>query len=377
MTSLDCFSVCMTPLGGIPADGISPVLLMQSPLSGESVLLPLLLIVAAVAVLFLLLQMRRIRRHERLLEQRVEEQSRELTVRSDATAHEQTSLRELETELQLAREKLSYASTLASLGQMTAGIAHEIKNPINFVKNFAESSVEISEELNTEIIAGTSAPEKLPGRIRPLIDELVTNAQKISEHAQRVDRIVQSMLLHSHSRPSDPVPTTVNEFVDQYVTLAFHGMRAQVQDFTVTIEKHYDETTGEVPLVPQDMARVLVNLLNNAFHAVNERRMRENGPAYEPRVRVETMRAQDHLSITIEDNGGGIDSALADRIFEPFFTTKNAGTGTGLGLSLSRDIVVRGHGGDLYYEAPQGGGGARFVIILPLASAKEGDAAQE
>jgi len=154
-------------------------------------------------------------------------------------------------------------------------------------------------------------------------------------------------------------------------------MRAQVQDFTVTIEKHYDETTGEVPLVPQDMARVLVNLLNNAFHAVNERRMRENGPAYEPRVRVETMRAQDHLSITIEDNGGGIDSALADRIFEPFFTTKNAGTGTGLGLSLSRDIVVRGHGGDLYYEAPQGGGGARFVIILPLASAKEGDAAQE
>ncbi len=367
----------MTPLGGIPADGISPVLLMQSPLSGESVLLPLLLIVAAVAVLFLLLQMRRIRRHERLLERRVEEQSRELTVRSDATAHEQTSLRELETELQLAREKLSYASTLASLGQMTAGIAHEIKNPINFVKNFAESSVEISEELNTEIIAGTSAPEKLPGRIRPLIDELVTNAQKISEHAQRVDRIVQSMLLHSHGRPSDPVPTTVNEFVDQYVTLAFHGMRAQVQDFTVTIEKHYDETTGEVPLVPQDMARVLVNLLNNAFHAVNERRMRENGPAYEPRVRVETMRAQDHLSITIEDNGGGIDSALADRIFEPFFTTKNAGTGTGLGLSLSRDIVVRGHGGDLYYEAPQGGGGARFVIILPLASAKEGDAAQE
>ena len=361
-------------LDGIQTGGkSSAALAMQITFTTESMLLPLLLIIAAAAILLLLLQLRRSRRREHVLERLVEEQSHELSSHSDQTAGGQSATKELEAELQRAHDKLAYSSTLASLGQMSAGIAHEIKNPINFVKNFAESSVEISEELSEEIASDAQSPEALPDRIRPLIEELVTNAQKISEHAKRVDRIVQSMLLHSHGRPSEPEPTTVNEFVDQYVSLAFHGMRAQVQDFTVTIEKHYDEQAGEVPLVPQDMARVLVNLLNNAFHAVNQRRLAKSGGDYEPRVRVETTRAERHLEISIEDNGGGIDSALAERIFEPFFTTKDAGSGTGLGLSLSRDIVRKGHGGDLYYE-PAPAYGARFVIILPLG---RGSAIQE
>ena len=374
MIPLNLCGVCPILQDGAPlAEKSITSLGMQILFTTESILLPLLLILAAAAIFYLLLQLRRTRRRERFLKQRIDERSEVLTSRADELADDRAEVAELQTELQRAHDKLAYASTLASLGQMSAGIAHEIKNPINFVKNFAESSVDISEELSAEISSDAADAETLPERIRPLIEELVTNAQKISEHAKRVDRIVQSMLLHSHGRLSEPESTAINEFVDQYVSLAFHGMRAQVQDFTVTIEKSYDERAGAVPIVPQDMARVLVNLLNNAFHAVNQRRLQESAGEYQPRVRVETTRTEKHLEISIEDNGGGIDSALADRIFEPFFTTKDAGSGTGLGLSLSRDIVRKGHGGDLFYE-PSTEEGARFMILLPLG---DGEVNQE
>ncbi len=203
------------------------------------------------------------------------------------------------------------------------------------------------------------------GQVEELLVDLRFNAQKISEHGQRADSIVQGMLEHSRGHAGERRALTINSLVEEYVNLAYHGMRARQADFNATLERHYDEAVGAIELVPQDMGRVLLNLLNNAFYAVYERRLALDG-TFEPRVSVSTRALGECIEIRVEDNGGGIPEAIRDRIFEPFFTTKPTGSGnTGLGLSLSYEIVTQGHGGTLAVESTEGEG-ATFVVTLPV-----------
>ncbi|MDT8322635.1 MAG: ATP-binding protein [Bacteroidota bacterium] len=327
-----------------------------------------LLVVLTLMLLFFRSRLLAAHRQGHILEERLREQAAELQRRTEEVQLKNEALAESTAALRSAQAKLTYASKMASLGELSAGIAHEIKNPINFVNNFALSSVDIADELKEELEKG-GEDAALADRIAPLVDELVTSAQKISEHGARVDRIVQSMLLHSHGKAGEAEPVALNEFIDQYVSLAFHGMRAQVQNFTVTIEREYGDSVGSIPVVRQDIARVFVNLLNNAFQAVNDRSGTENAE-YEPIVRVRTREENGFAVVVIEDNGRGVPEKLREKIFEPFFTTKSAGSGTGLGLSLSHEIIVDGHGGTLRYETSELGG-ACFIITLPVEQVPE------
>ena len=277
-----------------------------------------------------------------------------------ANARLEASLRDLrETQAQLVQSE-----KLASLGQLTAGIAHEIKNPLNFVNNFADLSVELAEELRTELAqsAGRSSDEMLD-EIGPLLDDLQDNCRRIHEHGQRADRIVRSMLLHSRGGSSDRGRVQLNKFVDEYVNLAFHGARANDSDFQVEVIRDFGGDVGEAEVVPQEFGRVLINLLTNAFHAVTEKARTRDEP-YQAAVTVRTRAAGDEVSIEIADNGTGIPDDVKDKIFEPFFTTKPTGEGTGLGLSLAHDIVTGVHGGRMWVESVPGEG-TSFFIALP------------
>mgnify|MGYP001263651254 CR=1 FL=1 len=344
---------------------IAALVLLVSPPAWADMLVRILL--AALALLGVLIWTRTCRRPRSTGGQRLEQQ---LAERTEEAHNISIALEETREALKSTQEKLTYSSRMASLGQLTAGIAHEIKNPINFVNNFAESSVEIAAELQEEMGKSEGLPEDFRERTVGLIDELVLNADKIREHGQRVNRIVQSMLVQSHGTKSEAEEVALNEFVDQYVSLAFHGMRAQVQDFNVDIDRRYDEAIDSLPIVRQDMARVLINLLNNAFQAVNKRK-EVTDREFLPQVRVSTVLHEAEVEISVEDNGGGVPQSLQKKIFDPFFTTKSAGSGTGLGLSLSREIVVDGHNGQLRYEQSDLQG-ARFVIMLPLAGMGRG-----
>ena len=269
------------------------------------------------------------------------------------TAELSRSLEELKT----AQARLVHAEKMASLGALTAGIAHEIKNPLNFVNNFAALSRELAEELEAETD---------PDEIRTLLADLKTNAAKIEEHGQRADGIVRAMLDHSRGGTGERRPADLNALVSEYVDLAYHGKRAQVPDFNAEIEKQLGSEVGEVEVVPQEIGRVLLNLIGNAFDAVYEQAAAANGQAYAPRVTVSTRRVGEHVEIRVVDNGPGIPEDVRAKIFEPFFTTKPTGSGTGLGLSLSYDIVTQGHGGTLAAESTPGQGAA-FVMRLPAA----------
>ena len=281
----------------------------------------------------------------------------------------QTKNQDLETALHRLKDtqqQLVLKEKMASLGQLTAGIAHEIKNPLNFVNNFAALSIELSDELADELESNKDKTvASVFDEVEELLDDLRFNAQKISEHGQRADGIVRGMLEHSRGKAGERRSLDVNALVDEYVNLAFHGMRASQTDFNATLDRHYDEAAGEVALVPQDVGRVLLNLLNNAFYAVHQRRLALDG-AFEPSVSVSTRALGGGVEIRVEDNGGGIPASIRDRIFEPFFTTKPTGAGnTGLGLSLSYEIVTQGHGGTLSVES-QEGEGTVFIVTLPV-----------
>ena len=274
------------------------------------------------------------------------------------------ALEESHRSLKATQAQLIQAEKLASLGQLTAGIAHEIKNPLNFVNNFADLSVELAEELAAALAANAARPvgEVLP-EMEELLGDLRENARRIHEHGRRADRIVYAMLQHSRGGAGERVPTDVNELVDEYANLAYHGMRAKDADFNVAVRRELDPEAGAVPLVPQDIGRVLINLLSNAFDAVRDHAA-EAGPDYVPAVTVATRRAARGVEIRVSDNGTGIAQGTADRVFEPFFTTKPSGQGTGLGLSLAYEIVTQGHGGTLRMESHPGDG-ATFVVSLP------------
>ncbi len=266
--------------------------------------------------------------------------------------------------LRATQDQLVQQEKLASLGALTAGIAHEIKNPLNFVNNFAGLSQDLIADINAavETLNGHVSTDMVQ-EIRELLEDLRTNAAKIEEHGRRADGIVHSMLLHSKGSTGERRSTDVNALVDEYVGLAYHGRRAQVPDFACRIAKDFDVSVGHANFAPQDIGRVLVNLLQNAFDAVHEKAL-ASGDAYAPQVGVSTSREAGTVVIRVEDNGPGIQVEKQESIFEPFFTTKPTGKGTGLGLSISYEIVTRGHGGRLTVETAEGGGAA-FAVHLP------------
>lgn len=269
------------------------------------------------------------------------------------------------------QDQLIRQEKLASLGQLTAGVAHEIRNPLNFINNFAELNAEIADELLASLRDGEPVS---PDHVRDMVEILRINDVKIGEQGKRVDAIIRTMLQHSRALPDRRHPTHVNDLVDEYVTLAYHGARGHLEDFSVQIERDYDERVGDVDLARQEMGTVLINLLNNAFYAVHEKK-KDLGDAFTPVVIVRTRCLVDRVEIRITDNGTGIPQNAREHIFEPFFTTKPAGHGTGLGLSLVYQIVTLDHHGDVSVESEEGVG-STFIVVLPVRMGSNGLRAQ-
>jgi PAS domain S-box-containing protein len=295
---------------------------------------------------------------------------------SDVTdeVHREQELREAKeraeqalADLRKVQSNLVHAEKLALLGQLVAGIAHEIKNPLNFVNNFADLSAELLDEMREALedwIAGLGTDRR--ASVESLFATLKGNLGKIREHGSRADGIVKSMLAHSREGPGEKRPTDVNALIEESLGLAYHGARAQDPAFNATLERHLDPGAGRVEMVPQDISRVLLNLFSNGFHATQERRERSGEADYRPTVRVSSRRMDSMVEIRVRDNGIGITAPVLEKIFTPFYTTKPAGKGTGLGLSLSYDIVVHQHGGTLDVDT-RAGEYAEFIVRLPCS----------
>jgi len=270
-------------------------------------------------------------------------------------------------ELRTAQDRLVQTEKLASLGQLTAGIAHEIKNPLNFVNNFSSVSVELIDELR-EALAAAKLDKKLQTEVGEIADMLQGNLDKVVQHGKRADSIVKNMLLHSRQGSGEHRPMDINNIVEESLNLAYHGARAEKQGFNITLQKSFDPRAGEVDLFPQEITRVLLNLISNGFYAATKRKTEENGSDYEPILAAVTKDLGDRVEIRIRDNGTGIPPEVKERMFNPFFTTKPAGEGTGLGLSISHDIIVKQHGGSIEVDT-QPGEFTEFKIILPRSAA--------
>jgi C4-dicarboxylate-specific signal transduction histidine kinase len=264
--------------------------------------------------------------------------------------------------LKETQQQLIQSEKMASLGELTAGIAHEIQNPLNFVNNFSEVNRELIEELKEETTK--KIKERDLEQERELLTDIDQNLEKISHHGKRADSIVKGMLQHSRSGDGKKEPTDLNTLTDEYLRLAYHGLRAKDKSFTATMETDFDPELPKVNVVPQDIGRVLLNLITNAFHAVNEQKDKEL-EGYKPTVWIKTRKKPDRVEISVRDNGGGIPVNVRDKIFQPFFTTKPTGEGTGLGLSMSYDIITKGHGGELKVDNKEGEG-AVFFVTLPV-----------
>lgn len=265
------------------------------------------------------------------------------------------------TELQATQEQLVHSEKMASLGELTAGIAHEIQNPLNFVNNFSEVNSELIDELLEEVNKGNIK------EIAELANDLKTNEHRIAEHGERASSIVKGMLQHSRSGSGEKEKTDVNAMADEYLRLAYHGLRAKDKSFNAEFKLELDDKLPLVNVIPQDIGRVLLNLINNAFHAVSSKALATKDPDYLPLVTVKTehLSKNDAVCLTVADNGSGVPEDIKDKIFQPFFTTKSAGEGTGLGLSLSFDIITKGHNGELYVDSDKLTG-SRFIITLPV-----------
>ena len=260
-------------------------------------------------------------------------------------------------ELKATQNQLIQSEKMASLGELTAGIAHEIQNPLNFVNNFSEVSAELLTEMKTELQNGNTADAN------EIADDVIQNLEKINHHGKRADAIVKGMLQHSRSSSGKKEPTDLNALCDEYLRLSYHGLRAKDKSFNATMKTDFDESIGNVNLIPQDFGRVILNLLNNAFYAVNEKK-NLGLEGFEPTVSLSTKKENDKIIVTVTDNGNRMPQAIIDKIFQPFFTTKPTGKGTGLGLSLSYDIITKGHNGELKVESKEGEQ-TKFIITLP------------
>jgi two-component system, NtrC family, sensor kinase len=259
--------------------------------------------------------------------------------------------------LKQTQSQLIQSEKMASLGELTAGIAHEIQNPLNFVNNFSEVSNELISEMVEEVDKGNTA------EVKAIAKDVQQNLEKILHHGKRADAIVKGMLQHSRSSSATKEPTDINKLADEYLRLAYHGLRAKDKSFNATLKTDFDESIGNINIIPQDIGRVILNLITNAFYVVDEKK-KQTGDGYEPTVSVSTKNVNGKVEIKVADNGNGIPQKVLDKIFQPFFTTKPTGQGTGLGLSLSYDIV-KAHGGELKVETKEGER-TMFIISLPI-----------
>ncbi len=264
-------------------------------------------------------------------------------------------------ELKSTQALLIQSEKMASLGELAAGIAHEIQNPLNFVNNFSDVNKDLIEELNAERLKPNQ--ERNTRLENEILNDIKENEQKINHHGKRADAIVKGMLQHSRSSSGVKEPTDFNALADEYLRLAYHGYRAKDKSFNAILKTDFDERIGNVNIVPQDFGRVILNLINNAFYAVHEKKI-QIGDGYEPTVSVSTKKIHGIVEIKVADNGNGIPKKVLDKIFQPFFTTKPTGQGTGLGLSLSYDII-KAHGGEIKVETKEGVG-TEFIIQLPV-----------
>jgi signal transduction histidine kinase len=286
---------------------------------------------------------RRLLKENLLLEQRV----------VDRTTALSTSLENL----RQTQNQLIQAEKMASLGELTAGIAHEIQNPLNFVNNFSEVNTELLDDVNKALDLGDIS------EVKDILKDVEINMSKITFHGKRADAIVKGMLLHSRASSGQKIPTDLNALADEYLRLSYHGLRAKDKSFNAQFDMHFDENLGEIMVVQQDIGRVFLNLFNNAFYSVSEKK--KTAPVdYQPTVSVTTRKKKNMIEIRIRDNGQGIPRKLIDKIFQPFFTTKPAGQGTGLGLSLSYDIITKEHGGKIELTT-EVNVFTEFVIELP------------
>ena len=270
-------------------------------------------------------------------------------------------------DLRSTQDRLVQTQKLASLGQLTAGIAHEIKNPLNFVNNFSAVSAELIDELR-DALAGANLDSKLRAEISEIADTLQSNLDKVVQHGKRADAIVKNMLLHSREGSGEHRQVDLNGLVEESLNLAYHGARAEKQGFNITLQRSFDPMAGEVDLFPQDITRALLNFISNGFYAATKRGAETNGGNYEPTLVAATRNLGDRVEITIRDNGTGIPLDVKERMFNPFFTTKPAGEGTGLGLSISHDIIVKQHGGSIEVDT-QPGEFTEIRVILPRVAA--------
>lgn len=293
--------------------------------------------------------------------ERAENEAQLERAKSEELRAKNEELARLLAELKATQDRLIQSEKMASLGQLTAGIAHEIRNPLNFVNNFSVLSAEIVDEMNEALERCSSRlDEEDRGELRESLETLLFNTRKIKEHGERADGIVKSMLQHSRTGKGERSEVDINELLEEYLNLAYHGMRARESDFNVTLERDFDDAVGQVEGVRQDLGRVFLNLISNAFQALHDL-----GPEVQnPTVRVSTRRTGSSIEIRVSDNGPGIPEQVRDKIFEPFFTTKPTGTGTGLGLSISFDIITKGHNGTLEVDSRHGEG-STFVVRLP------------
>ncbi|MGC4101123.1 tetratricopeptide repeat-containing sensor histidine kinase [Ferruginibacter sp.] len=267
------------------------------------------------------------------------------------------------TELKATQQQLVHAEKMASLGELTAGIAHEIQNPLNFVNNFSEVSNELIDEMNTELNKGDIEEAKAIG------NDIRQNLEKINHHGKRADAIVKGMLQHSRTSSGQKESTDINALCDEYLRLSYHGLRAKDKSFNATLKTDFDPSLGKINIIPQDMGRVIMNLLTNAFYAVAEKKKlladsQQLSADYEPTVSISTKKQLNKVVITVTDNGNGVPKNIIDKIFQPFFTTKPTGQGTGLGLSLAYDII-KAHSGELQLETKEKEG-TTFIIQLPI-----------
>ena len=289
-----------------------------------------------------------------LLEETIEELEQKRKAIEDTNNALQQSL----DGLKAAQAQLIQSEKMASLGELTAGIAHEIQNPLNFVNNFSEVSKELLDEMKEELDNGNLEDAM------EIMQDIIQNLEKINHHGKRADGIVKGMLQHSRSNSDSKEPTDINALADEYLRLAYHGLRAKDKSFNATMVRDFDDNIGNINVIPQDIGKVILNLITNAFYVVDEKK-KSGIKNYEPTVTVKTRKGVKNIEIQVTDNGNGIPEKILNKIFEPFFTTKPTGKGTGLGLSMSYDIVTKSHGGELKVLTKEGEG-TEFIIVLPI-----------
>jgi two-component system NtrC family sensor kinase len=282
-----------------------------------------------------------------------------LDLQKNQLTSQRDELQNMLLELKSTQTQLIQSEKMASLGELTAGIAHEIQNPLNFVNNFSEVNAEMIDELKEELKNGNNHSAL------SIAEDIGENEKKIRHHGKRADSIVKGMLEHSRAGSRQKEATDINALADEYLRLAYHGLRAKDKEFNADLKTYLDKGIPKINVIPQDIGRVLLNLFNNAFYAVNQK-SKTSEAEYKPEVSVTTSAEKGNLVIKVKDNGNGIPDAIKDKIMQPFFTTKPTGEGTGLGLSLSYDIVVKGHGGSITVDTKEGEF-TEFTVTLPIS----------